>query len=458
MMLLPTYGGFTYAGPPFNGAVLFRYGEGTLSLSGNPTITGKCLLGGRGSLNFPGSSLVDSVPVRVMALKSGITAATQRFALQSDMEPAGADIARSGLFPATGYQPADLVQVTALQAKVTPFQAFIAGDSTTQPGYQVTVDEDTILTFDPGSGSDPRVDLVVLRVRDDPYDASGTQSGSLDVVAGTPAPSPLAPAVPDVAVPLWEVAVAGAVTGAVGIDFAGARTDRRYFTASSGGHFTVYSQVERDAIVAPYDGMPIWRADRNWTEVYDGTAWRVQGIAIVADVSGLSYITDPIDGQAAVTFSTNDLLIWDQGTSSWLAFVASALPTGYGPWAQYTPSLTQSGTVTKTVTSADYSQAGKIVNVAVALSVTGGSGLANNAVKVGLPVTAARSSGAIGRGFIYDASASTYYTGVVLLDSTTGVKFISSGRTGFLGATGGGFTAALGLGDIVTFTAHYEAA
>lgn len=130
-----------------------------------------------------------------------------------------------------------------------------------------------------------------------------------------------------------------------------------------------------------------------------------------------------------------------------------------GAWLSYTPTLTQSVTVTKTVNYAKYMQVGKLVVVQVFLSVTG-AGTAANAILVGLPVTAAQTGAApqeVGTGAVLDSSLGQVWKGQAILHSTTDVWFRASGSsTNVLGT--GDMTAALASGDQVSMTVTYEAA
>lgn len=60
--------------------------------------------------------------------------------------------------------------------------------------------------------TDPRKDIVILRVYDDTFDSSGNSFADLEVIQGTPAPSPSEPALPDSAIKLAVVDVAAGVT------------------------------------------------------------------------------------------------------------------------------------------------------------------------------------------------------------------------------------------------------
>ena len=132
-----------------------------------------------------------------------------------------------------------------------------------------------------------------------------------------------------------------------------------------------------------------------------------------------------------------------------------------GAWSTYTPTLTQSGTVTATVDRAVWTRIGKTIHFMVALTVTG-TGTANNKITVSLPATAASSLRMIpGGGYINDSSVTTNHPGLTFLDSTTVVVLFNSFTTTSslqyaLGGTGSGFTAALASGDTVQVSGTYE--
>lgn len=130
-----------------------------------------------------------------------------------------------------------------------------------------------------------------------------------------------------------------------------------------------------------------------------------------------------------------------------------------GAWTDYIPTLAQSATVTKTITSARYSKVGRTVTVAVRLAVTG-TGTASNAIVVGLPVTAAVASLVpAGHGWVLDTSAGKNYAGIAVLLSTTTAAIIVNNDPDFLGGGGSlNMTAALASGDTVNMVLTYEAA
>lgn len=132
-------------------------------------------------------------------------------------------------------------------------------------------------------------------------------------------------------------------------------------------------------------------------------------------------------------------------------------------WTDYTPTLVQSGAVTKTVTYARYLRVGRMITVQIYLVVTG-SGTSANTVVVGLPVAAASTSSMAlpGTATIFDTSANTFYPGFPKLSSSgTDLVFTPAGASVGLGSQFLGlssFTAGLASGDVVTCSAVYEAA
>lgn len=124
-------------------------------------------------------------------------------------------------------------------------------------------------------------------------------------------------------------------------------------------------------------------------------------------------------------------------------------------WTSYTPTLTQAGSVSKTVNYARYFKLGRFVVAQCSLAVTG-SGSSATAVTVSLPVTAATSNIIVGTFYLVDATGPTVYIGAAALASTGTVAGVANGTNGnALGVAG--FTAALASGDAVFMSITYEA-
>lgn len=139
---------------------------------------------------------------------------------------------------------------------------------------------------------------------------------------------------------------------------------------------------------------------------------------------------------------------------------ASPFPVGIDAWTVYVPTLTQSTTVTKTVSVARYFKVGRWCWVELNLACTG-AGTANAEVDVGLPLTATSYGAgftALGNGGIFDASAGIFYNGGVIIATTTAVRISINGSTDYAGRTGGGFAVALAASDQITMGFGYQTA
>lgn len=96
-----------------------------------------------------------------------------------------------------------------MTATVHEGRAVVQADSN-QGAYPVTLAEPIALTFADGDASYGRIDVVVLRVYDDLYDDSGFTKAAVEIVRGTPAATPVVPALPEIALPVYQVAVRAA--------------------------------------------------------------------------------------------------------------------------------------------------------------------------------------------------------------------------------------------------------
>ena len=147
---------------------------------------------------------------------------------------------------------------------------------------------------------------------------------------------------------------------------------------------------------------------------------------------------------------------WTGGLSALTPLPAATLNTIGAAWESYTPTLTQSGAVTKTVTYAKYTQINKLCICNVRLDVTG-AGTGSNAVAVGLPLTSAAGAGInIGIFQVYDASPGISYAGNAKLATTTTVNFTGDwSANSYFGAVP---NIALASGDQILISVMYEVA
>jgi hypothetical protein len=84
----------------------------------------------------------------------------------------------------------------------------------------------------------------------------------------------------------------------------------------------VASVAERNALV-PYEGLKIFRSDKNWIEEYIATAWRIRSMPLVATFSD---VTDPATGQMIIY--TADMTIRRWSGSAWVIVVESTASGG----------------------------------------------------------------------------------------------------------------------------------
>lgn len=119
--------------------------------------------------------------------------------------------------------------------------------------------------------TNPRVDLVVARVQDAQYSGQ-TNSASMAVVTGTPAPSPTDPPVPATAWVLARVAVAANASSITNANITDLRTQRagQEGSAAALGGVIACTSTTRPAHAV---GRPIYETDTGRLLISDGSAW-----------------------------------------------------------------------------------------------------------------------------------------------------------------------------------------
>ena len=195
--------------------------------------------------------------------------------------------------------------------------------------------------------------------------------------------------------------------------------------------------------------MPKWAPANN--DVPTVADW----VSYVANqvISQVTSGTMPTGTAGEIVFRTDD--------GRYHAFTAPSTSQMFGTvstWPTWAPTLTQSGTVTHTVTYARYYRIGTLVNAFAVLTVTG-TGTANNVITVSLPFTAVSVGWGYGR--VFDTSTNLMASGMTHLQSTTTMCVLdgmSPTNNLRLGQTGAAFALGLASGDSVLMGALYEAA
>lgn len=138
--------------------------------------------------------------------------------LQAGSYPAQYDrINQQALYATTGIIGSSSLAVTAnspagMSVRVAAGWAAIVGTTTTDMGvYTIYNDAQATLTITTADPTNPRIDLVCATVRD-AYYSGAFNDVIFQVIAGTPASSPVAPTLPDNSISLATVAVGAAVT------------------------------------------------------------------------------------------------------------------------------------------------------------------------------------------------------------------------------------------------------
>ncbi len=234
---------------------------------------------------------------------------------------------KSGLRPSSGSPG----QVTATgtpdsNGHVAACSAFMQDVRGTNGGvYVLTLDatKDINILSTPAHASLARNDLIIAHQADTFY-GDGSSAMTVRQVVGTPSGSPSDPSLasfPD-SITLARVRVNANATS---INSGNITDLRPTYSVAVGGILPVASATIRNALTGLYDGMTIYRSDRDWIEIYDGAAWRVQGTATVANSADLSAVTNPYGGQTAS--ASNGSQDWTYTGSAWLCTRYRAVQT-----------------------------------------------------------------------------------------------------------------------------------
>ncbi|MFE4333959.1 hypothetical protein ACFRQM_32455 [Streptomyces sp. NPDC056831] len=163
----------------------------------------------------------------------GQTRTDTRLAPLGTFVPEGELTTRDGVI--AGGAPLLATGAGAMQVQVGIGRALVQG-TTAQGAYPVAVTVPETLTVGDGNAQYPRIDSIVIRVRDGLFDATGQTAVTVELVVGDPQPSPIEPVLPPSSLRLWSITVpAGASAGTGGINWTSALADRRRYTTSYGG-------------------------------------------------------------------------------------------------------------------------------------------------------------------------------------------------------------------------------
>jgi predicted secreted protein len=189
-----------------------------------------------------------------------------------------------------------------MSVNVAQGRAFVSGTEGAFQGMYLVEEQGTknlaIAAADP---TNPRKDLVVAKVQDAAY-SGVTNAWSLAVVTGTPAPSPVEPAVPANALVLAMVNVAALATSITNANITDRRTTQtspnQAGQAASLGGVIICLSTARPPHKA---GRPIYETDTKRVYVSDGTNWTQVNPGIDAQTN------DVATGQTTTSTTYTDL-------------------------------------------------------------------------------------------------------------------------------------------------------
>lgn len=205
--------------------------------------------------------------------------------------------ARGGVHPGLGQE---LVVTQAGAPNMTVLvEAGVASipgtEAATQGNYMVCNDAQVTLSISAAHATLPRIDIIVINVRDSFYSTASNDS-QLQVITGTPASSPAVPAAPVNSITLAQIAVGAAVTSIV----TGNITDTRFYLAAVGGVMNIRNIAAIPAAAEMNEGQHLWAMDTNTEYVWDGS------VATQIFPAGMTKIAEQIlvGNAAVVTFSS----------------------------------------------------------------------------------------------------------------------------------------------------------
>ena len=199
----------------------------------------------------------------------------------------------------------------SLSVAVNIGRAVIQGDDETRQGKYLVVNDAVVnvpITAAPVAPNS-RIDRIVLQVNDPVAGSVRTPANVAEVVAiaGTPALSPVAPAVPSTAISLATVAVASGATTITNANITDIRSpaSNEAFTVTSNFQILTAAQI---ALLTPYVGQVVYNSTSNLVQYWNGSAWVNLGAILLNDLADVT-ITSVSEGQG---------IVWDSGTSQWV--------------------------------------------------------------------------------------------------------------------------------------------
>jgi hypothetical protein len=273
------------------------------------------------------ASVAVRLPAWLNTVSASYPAENDRLSLSGLLSPSGTVLSpRGGVLPYGSSGGKNLGYVVAqtgtpsMAVTIDKGTAVVVGTtSANQAGYIVTNDTVQTLAVSASDATNPRIDLVCLTIEDSQY-AGSNDDAIIQVITGTPAINPSAPATPASSLVLAQVLVPASTGSIVTADI----TDKRSFTVSAGG---TISCLSTDHPVNPPIGTLIFETDTGIVKKFTSTGWSTIGPVggRWARTSGTQ--SPPISTRTVVSFPTTrkDPLGFMSGSGTTIT-----IPTGLG--------------------------------------------------------------------------------------------------------------------------------
>ena len=197
--------------------------------------------------------------------------------LQNGSHPAENDrLTTQAIWKTTGIINATDLAITAnspvgMSVLAASGWAAIVGTTQTNMGvYMNYNDASTVLTITTANASNPRIDLICITVSDAYYTGALNQV-AFNVVAGTPAGSPVAPSTPANSIALAQVAVGAGVTTIT----SGNITDVRTLATSSFVNLSGVQALSNKTLISPEERTTVSATAATGTINYDASTQAV---------------------------------------------------------------------------------------------------------------------------------------------------------------------------------------
>jgi hypothetical protein len=158
--------------------------------------------------------------------------------------------------------------------------------------------------------------------------------------------------------------------------------------------------------------------------------------------------TSPIDGQPIFETDTRKVRTFHSSTGTWRTDYAT------DTWDTWTPTLTQSATITATLTFNLWARVGRKATGTASFAATS-AGTALNAVQISLPTTAAVAANTPIGTWWYNDNGTGYYSGIVVANTTTTGQLWVAGGTARTASFGVDPAVTIASGDILTVNLDY---